>query len=67
MDNKWINTADFKNWYLENFPQFNLTDVRFSMNDIFDNLDSMPGAKLRFKTKIAVAELEDEEGDENVC
>jgi len=58
--NKWINTADFKNWYLENFPQFNLTDVRFSMNDIFGNLDSMPGAKLKFKK---IVELDDEEED----
>ena len=57
-DNKWINTADFKNWYLENFPEFNLTDVRFSLNDIFYNLDSIPGAKLKFRR---IVELEEEE------
>lgn len=55
-ENKWINTADFKNWYLENFPEFNLTDVRFSMSDIFCNLIGIPGAQFKFRSICIVEE-----------
>ena len=58
-ENKWINTADFKNWYLESFPEFNLTDVRFSLNDIFNNLISIPGAQFKFRSICVVEEEND--------
>lgn len=65
MTNKWINTSDFKDWYLESFPEFNLCDVRFSLNDIFSNLNEIPGVKFKFK-KFVYLEPEDLEEDINV-
>lgn len=57
-ENKWINTADFKNWYLENYPMVPLTKPSFSLNDIFKNLISIPGAQFKFRS-ICIAEEEE--------
>lgn len=58
-ENRWLNSADIKNWYIESYPDVNLTDKRFSMMDIFHNINKIPGAKMVFR-RTFILESEEE-------
>ena len=58
--NKWVNSADMKNWYYETFPRVPITKPMFSMRDIFENFDCIPGSYFRFRTMMVVEDKEDE-------
>lgn len=60
-DNRWLNTADIKNWYIENYPHSNLTEKQFSIMDIFHDIGRIPGTKMVFK-RTFVLESEEDEG-----